>query len=838
MNFSTIMPTPSVQASSLICTEVSDSQLRLSWTRGNGRFVIIVGRLTVSSNIEPLDNTTITGNSVFSSGTDLGAGNYVVYDGSASSVVITGLTASTAYTFISYEFNKTANGTERYLTTISSVAQTTLPPQIAPTIQSTSLVYTGDRRLNLTRGNGGFVLVVAKSGGAVDSNPVDNTTYTAAAFGLGTQIGTGNYVVYNGTAAALDIDGLPYGVSYGVQAFEYNLASGNPKYYTSTATGNPITAVAPSIQTWYSYKDTPFLTRRSPYNLSTVSREFSQLYPIGDYLGSTYHYVWFITEGDGTRLTGIDRSIRYKRAIASDPTVKSNWVADSPVDAYGDTPSFLDQGSGWRAYQNWGLMSVVDSGAGTLYGYYVANAGSAARYSVGLMTSTDDGATWADYGSNPLISQGATFSCFYVKVLKDETDWWMFVENYVLSQLVEGHLLCLEIWHSTDGLSWSKQTSVDQLSGRNYGGAVDISQPWKEGGTYYAYISPNAYGIDGGYQSKAEGATAFKSTYPVGNKILLISWTDWTNFKSGHIVEREIYRNSQQTEIESRTWCQKRTFSGNDFFVSMGFLWKGQTLLNGTQQMEPMNDGKIVSRSLNTTNATQVGSEIYPNYVKLAKPHQSFVNDVLGTTPSPKNVIANTNGTVVGSPRVARMNSIQAVGNGFVTFPNAEFVYDANYLSVKVIVGQNALTTAYGICGMDTDVVGGQHGWHIRKSSQYNFEVWIYSSNNAHYKRYRAQITGNLANNDATLFNVLGFEFKNGILKLRVDYNLDVIVTKVVDDSFTTMNVSNEVLRIGAIYPTTNDEMYSQDVVGGMLMWSGVTNVTDSNYLNTNLIGY
>ena len=86
--------------------------------------------------------------------------------------------------------------------------------------------------------------------------------------------------------------------------------------------------------------------------------------------------------------------------------------------------------------------------------------------------------------------------------------------------------------------------------------------------------------------------------------------------------------------------------------------------------------------------------------------------------------------------------------------------------------------------------------------------------------------------------HMVGFEFKNGILKVRVDYNLDCYVTKIQDDSFTTLNVYNEPLRLGAIYPITNDEMYSQDIVGSMLMWSGVSNVTDDNYLNTNLIGY
>jgi len=75
-----------------------------------------------------------------------------------------------------------------------------------------------------TRGNGtGGVLVLARAGGAVNATPVSGTTYTAnAAFGGGTQIGTGNYVVYKGTGTSVNVTGLAAGTTYHYAVYEYN----------------------------------------------------------------------------------------------------------------------------------------------------------------------------------------------------------------------------------------------------------------------------------------------------------------------------------------------------------------------------------------------------------------------------------------------------------------------------------------------------------------------------------------------------------------------------------------------------------------------------------------
>ncbi|WP_462249120.1 lamin tail domain-containing protein [Ekhidna sp.] len=79
--------------------------------------------------------------------------------------------------------------------------------------------------VNWTRGSGDEVLVVAKSGSAVDADPASGTTYSAnAAFGTGDQIGTGNYVVYAGTGTSVPLTGLTQGTVYHFAAYEYSTA--------------------------------------------------------------------------------------------------------------------------------------------------------------------------------------------------------------------------------------------------------------------------------------------------------------------------------------------------------------------------------------------------------------------------------------------------------------------------------------------------------------------------------------------------------------------------------------------------------------------------------------
>lgn len=85
--------------------------------------------------------------------------------------------------------------------------------------------------LNWTRGNGNGVVVVMRREGPVNSNPDQGVTYTAnSTFGLGSQTGPDNYVVYTGTGTGVTITGILSTVTYHVAVYEYLNTPNGPCY--------------------------------------------------------------------------------------------------------------------------------------------------------------------------------------------------------------------------------------------------------------------------------------------------------------------------------------------------------------------------------------------------------------------------------------------------------------------------------------------------------------------------------------------------------------------------------------------------------------------------------
>lgn len=116
------------------------------------------------------------------------------------------------------------------------------PSEPANTLQFSAITQTL-MTISWVRGDGDQVLVLVKSGSAVDSNPVDKTTYTAnAAFGSGDEIGTGNEVVFKGTGTSVAVTGLTAGTTYHVKVIEFNVdASGTENYETAGLIGSQVT---------------------------------------------------------------------------------------------------------------------------------------------------------------------------------------------------------------------------------------------------------------------------------------------------------------------------------------------------------------------------------------------------------------------------------------------------------------------------------------------------------------------------------------------------------------------------------------------------------------------
>ncbi|MEI7801918.1 MAG: hypothetical protein WCI97_04690, partial [Bacteroidota bacterium] len=129
----------------------------------------------------------------------------------------------------------------------------------APTSPATSINFSSttsvSTNVNWTNGNGTNRIVVARLGSAVTWTPNDNITYTAnASFGSGTDVsGSGEYVVYNGSAATAPVSNLTVSNTYYFKVYEYNCSAGSEKYYITSPPSNsvltPITIAAPTFST-------------------------------------------------------------------------------------------------------------------------------------------------------------------------------------------------------------------------------------------------------------------------------------------------------------------------------------------------------------------------------------------------------------------------------------------------------------------------------------------------------------------------------------------------------------------------------------------------------------
>ncbi|MXV16649.1 gliding motility-associated C-terminal domain-containing protein [Hufsiella ginkgonis] len=242
--------TPTTASYGLKFTNTTSASTTLSWTNnGNGTARAVFIAKTGGGAAMPVSNMTYTANGVFGAGTQIGStGWYCVYNGTGSSVNITGLSDGT-YRATVIDYNGTA-GTARYLTTGTAPANVvigTLPPtSVSYGLAFSNTTATSTKVSWSTSGNGSARAVFIAKTGAGAAMPVSNITYTAnGTFGAGSQIGsTGWYCVYNGKASSADISGLSDG-TYRVTVIDYNGIQGNERYLTTgTAPANVLIGIS------------------------------------------------------------------------------------------------------------------------------------------------------------------------------------------------------------------------------------------------------------------------------------------------------------------------------------------------------------------------------------------------------------------------------------------------------------------------------------------------------------------------------------------------------------------------------------------------------------------
>lgn len=239
---------PTIQASNTVISGLSYDKATVSWSNGNGSRRAVFLKNTSSGIASPVDGSNYSADTVFGSGSQISSsGWYCVYNGTGTSVDVTGLLSEHNYLAQVFEYNGTIVGTQNYLTTsaVDNPKSFTTSTVGTPETQASEITFSSVGATSVTASwtDGGGVSRAAflKAGASGTATPVNLTTYTASTtFGSGAQIDTsGWYCVYNGSGSSVTISGLSLSTSYRLQIFEYNGGTGDEHYLTSSATNNP-----------------------------------------------------------------------------------------------------------------------------------------------------------------------------------------------------------------------------------------------------------------------------------------------------------------------------------------------------------------------------------------------------------------------------------------------------------------------------------------------------------------------------------------------------------------------------------------------------------------------
>jgi hypothetical protein len=246
----TVFATPSTQASNINFTNLAGTSFQINWTRGNGSNCIVFVSNTTEGTAQPVNNTSYTANTTFGMGSQAGSGWYCVYNGTGTSVTVSGLTVGNTYRAMVLEYNGIA-GYESYNTTSNTGNPNNQEAVFStPTTQASNIVFSNVNEnsfsVSWTSGNGSHSAVFIKQGNSGTASPSDNTTYAANSdFGMGTEIGSsGWYCIYNGTGTSVNVTGLTVGNTYRVMVCSYNGISGFEKYNITSASNNPLNQMA------------------------------------------------------------------------------------------------------------------------------------------------------------------------------------------------------------------------------------------------------------------------------------------------------------------------------------------------------------------------------------------------------------------------------------------------------------------------------------------------------------------------------------------------------------------------------------------------------------------
>jgi hypothetical protein len=249
------LPYPTVQTSGLNASGIQGSQATINYTAGNGATRVFYMKANTPVDVDPLVLPTYMGhNTAFGMVQSGSTGNYLVYrTGGNPSFTVTNLAPNTTYYVGAFEYNGTS--APAYMAPAASYSFTTtdLPGATVPTQAAVDPVISavdGNKfTFKWTNGNGTGRIVVMRANSAVNFTPASATNYTAnASFGSGTNLGSDQYVVYNGTGNTVTITNLQPATTYHLTVFEYNGTGTLQRYLTnSVLAASGATSAAPTV---------------------------------------------------------------------------------------------------------------------------------------------------------------------------------------------------------------------------------------------------------------------------------------------------------------------------------------------------------------------------------------------------------------------------------------------------------------------------------------------------------------------------------------------------------------------------------------------------------------